>query len=194
MKKTAAVIIVLSAFMLVSCSTGSRNRGGAAEPGAGEVIVVGKVVMEPAPERGQSGMFGSGYNGGIRLFFDNVMRLEKDHENSFWENWPVQVQGEEDEAFFYPVPARRMYCVMATYLLGRSHGYESIHMPVAFVLDVRSGDRAIYLGTIKFTRDLYYNIKKIDVIDEYAKVLPEFTAQYGKGVKLRKALAIIKNK
>lgn len=182
--RAVAFQAVLNIFLFGACSHGALNVQNDAAPGDNETLVVGKVIIEPAPERD------SGYDGGIALFFDKVLRMGGIDKESLWEM--TQVLGNEGWTFFKPVPAKRMYCVMAVYFMGHNDTYDPIYMPVSFVLDVKLGDKAVYIGTIKFTRDYFYNVKKVEVIDEYSGVLPEFIKKYGSDIRLKKAIAIIK--
>jgi hypothetical protein len=199
MRKKALFSSLLLAGLILSLSSCAGNavkRGniGGDEAGPDTTIIVGRIVVEPEPEAGEKGFFNSGYDGQVRLYCDSVLKLETVHDNSFWENWPVQVAGNEGQTFYYGIPNRRCYAVMAGYFLSRSDSYEIIHLPVSFTLDIQPGDGAVYIGTIKFTRDAFYNVKRIDVYDEYAKVYPEFVKIYGPGVKLKKAVARVLNK
>jgi hypothetical protein len=195
MRKPLLVSFLIAAALCVqSCAgPGGRNYSAGTAIGQGMTLIVGRIVIEPEPEKGEKKYFGEDMDGQVRIFCDNVLRSEKAHENSFWDAWPVKIEGYEGQTFYYPVRNSRIYGVMAGYLMGRGNSYEMIHLPVLFTIDINPGDKAVYIGTIRFKRDLFYNVKKIDVFDEYAKVLPEFLKNYGSGVKLKKAVATVIN-
>jgi hypothetical protein len=187
--------LVFAAWIFSSCAGGEiKTSPFGGESGIRTTIVVGRIIIDPQPEAGQTGFLSGGDDGQARLFLDTVLKIGADIDDDTWKKWPVMVGGLENEPFYYGIPNRRYYAVMAGYMLARSGGYELIKFPVSFTLDIQPGDRAIYIGTIKFTRDPFYHTKKIEVYDEYAKVMPEFTAHYGRGIKLKKALAKILNK
>jgi hypothetical protein len=144
--------------------------GAAASPGT--TIIVGRVIIDPEPENGENGFFNSAYDGHIRIFLDNVLKNSGNHDDEFWREWPVSIEGIENYVFYYGVSNTRYYAVMLGYMLSRNGDYELIKFPVTFTLDIQPGDRAIYIGTIKVTRDIFYGIKKIEIYDEYNRILP----------------------
>jgi hypothetical protein len=48
--------------------------------------------------------------------------------------------------------------------------------------------KAIYVGTVRYMRDDFWNITKVQVIDDYNSAKAEFEMRFGKSVRLEKAL------
>lgn len=59
-----------------------------------------------------------------------------------------------------------------------------------FRVDARPGDKAVYIGTIRYHRDEFFSTTKVVVRDDYASANAEFQRRFGRGVSLRKALAV----
>ena len=51
-----------------------------------------------------------------------------------------------------------------------------------------AGDRALYLGTIRYRRNAFYEIIGMDVIDEYRQANAAFIRKFGNTLTLKKAL------
>jgi len=58
--------------------------------------------------------------------------------------------------------------------------------PIEF--DIRPGDRAIYVGTLRLHRDEFHEVTRAEVHDHFSAAHAEFTRKFGAGLALRKAL------
>lgn len=59
-------------------------------------------------------------------------------------------------------------------------------LPGGLKYEVQPSDRAIYIGTLRYHRDDYNAITKVDLLDEFDKAKKAFIAQHGTSVKLRR--------
>lgn len=85
-----------------------------------------------------------------------------------------------DEPFF--VIAGMMYLSM---------GYgppDPAYFPGGFKAEIRPGDKAVYIGTIRYHRNEFFEITKVEVVDEFDRANAEFTTEFGTQHPLRKAL------
>lgn len=64
----------------------------------------------------------------------------------------------------------------------------NIWLPGGFVYQVPEGVNAIYIGNLRYTRDDFFSIEKVTVIDEYEAAQNEFRARYGEDAVLTRAL------
>ena len=119
------------------------------------------------------------------------MRPQSYKNSDSLEYWPKEMtlMAYEGEIFFVEMPKKKYYSVMGGYYFGRGNSAELMQMPASYSIDAQKTDKAIYIGTIKYTRDVFYKWKKAEVLEEYKDIFPEFVKLYGKKVKLRKALA-----
>lgn len=193
-------------LILLSCSSPGAKRitGTNNVIPDGEVMIVGKFVIDPPPEgyerkasfNVENGVgyidFGgrSDLGGQFHMYLDKIMKPYTAKEEEVYRNWPAEmrIMAFENETFFVPLKNMKYFGIAAAYYAERNGEAEFIYVPALFPLDIRKDDEAIYIGTIKYTRDEYYYWKKVQVIDEYNQALPEFEAKFGTSVKLRKAL------
>jgi hypothetical protein len=54
--------------------------------------------------------------------------------------------------------------------------------------DIRPGDKAIYVGTLRLRRDEFNEVVKAEIVDEYQSAAGEFKKRFGPGTPLRKAI------
>jgi hypothetical protein len=102
------------------------------------------------------------------------------------------------ELFFFPLPKSAPNMVggyirvqfQARMLGPRSVTVDEarIEIPGGLRYDIRSGDKAIYVGTLRLRRDEFNEVIKADVIDEYEAAAAEFKKRFGPGTTLRKAV------
>jgi len=52
----------------------------------------------------------------------------------------------------------------------------------------QAGDKAVYIGTVRYTRDEFFEIKKVAIVDDYERANSEFRKKFGTKIALRKAL------
>ena len=62
---------------------------------------------------------------------------------------------------------------------------ERLILPGGLKYDIRDSDKAIYIGTIRYYRDDYNAITKIDFLNDFEKANQAFIDRFGNGVKLR---------
>ena len=102
------------------------------------------------------------------------------------------------ELFFFPVP-KSMPNMVGGYIpvqfnmrmVGpRSATIDEARIEIPGVLryDIRPGDKAIYVGTLRLHRDEFNSVTAADVVDDYAAAAAEFKRRFGPGTALRKAL------
>jgi hypothetical protein len=63
-----------------------------------------------------------------------------------------------------------------------------IEIPGGVRYDIRHGDRAIYVGTLRLTRDEFNEVTKAVFVDEYPAAAAAFKQRFGQGTELRKAI------
>ena len=55
-------------------------------------------------------------------------------------------------------------------------------------IDVRPGDRAVYIGTLRLHRDEFHEVTKVELLDHYAAAATEFHRRFPGSLPPRKAL------
>jgi hypothetical protein len=67
-------------------------------------------------------------------------------------------------------------------------GAEKAVLPSGYKIDIRPGDRAVYIGTIKYYRDEFFTVHRVEIIDDYERVNAAFRKKFGRKLVLRRAL------
>ncbi len=168
---------------------------------ADETVVVGKIVVSPPVDEIEQTLSTARSSGGtclvnpsanqykntIVLLTDKKLRRIADPEVS---DYNGRVEAPLGETFYARAPnssplyVNRSEIMMALY---RS-GMEKAILPSGYKIDIRRGDKAVYIGTIKYHRDEFFEVHKIDIIDEYEKESAAFRKKFGKKFTLRRAI------
>ena len=97
------------------------------------------------------------------------------------------------ETFFFALPRAMPYLlggeVTVKYkIVNGGVRQRKIHIPGPLRVRADRGDGAVYLGTLRLTRDAFNEVVKVQVIDHYAQAAKAFRQRFGAGVRLRRAL------
>jgi len=68
------------------------------------------------------------------------------------------------------------------------YGSEEIILPAGFKINIKAKYKAVYTGKIRYIRDDFNSITRVEFKDDYKKSLKEFRKKFGKKYKLRKSL------
>jgi hypothetical protein len=165
-----------------------------------ETVVVGKIVFDPPMPLNKQVLTDIGSD-----VYRNMMwfickdELKKPEDKNLWPISPEfegKIEASMGETFFVASPNKPFYIIagliyMEIYSVsnGRSTTtyYNSAIFPGSFLIDIKPGDKAVYIGTIKYHRDNFYNLTRVEIIDEYDHEMAQFRRRFGT-MKLRKAL------
>ena len=103
-----------------------------------------------------------------------------------------------EQLFFMRIPKRDRYVAHAMVYLThrvrvtgpRSADVDTteLWLPLRLELDIRPGDRALYVGTWRARRDEFNEVGSVQVLDHYALAQAEMRKRFGSEAALRKAL------
>lgn len=62
------------------------------------------------------------------------------------------------------------------------------YFPGGLKATIRPRDKAVYIGTIRYYRDEFFDVSKVRIKDDYTHAKAEFKKKFGKKYSLRKAL------
>ena len=188
-----ALLIAVTIFMLQGCSMPGllREAGPSAKVTTGEVIIVGTIELTPGlikdeqklDAEGVIDLFGAGDMNKNRA----LIQLNSATDAGGAAEYINPVLG---EPFAFVVPVNLKY-VVEGYVVTEftKHGYTGkIHLPVDFKLDIQPSDKAIYIGHIRYERDDFNSITRVELKDDYVIAEKMFRKQYGSKYKLRKSL------
>jgi hypothetical protein len=158
---------------------------------ADEVVLAGRIDLVP-PLRPEEQNIGS-----ISPYeLENTAYLMLDDEARALKGTPTQadLQGSIGaplgQLFMVAIESRPKFIVGASIVLsvGRG-GHETADLPGGFWVDVRPGDKAVYIGTLRYFRNEFFEILRVDVIDDFAYDGPAFVQRFGSAYPLHKRLA-----
>ena len=157
-----------------------------------EVVIVGKVELVPPLRKGEQkirGMVVGNFENTIYLMMDEKLRpLPQDPRIA---DYAGRIEARFGSTFFVRSKAAPSYILGGILFLeigGQSQ--EKIYFPGGFQVAAKPGDRAVYVGTLRYQRDEFFEFQRITVVDEYKEASAEFQARFGSGQALRKALMV----
>lgn len=189
----------ITILLLAGCAGGVPHLQNISELSANEVVLVGRIELVPPLsdleqelKTASSGRFrGKGH----AIIGDKLLDLD---------NLPISagktsVLFEFGKDFFVRKERLPAYSYSGSVVLLRSTASSSGYMGRDVSIDTSQlklpgriryvlapTDRAVYLGTLRYHRDDYNAIKKVEYIDEFTRVNQEFTRRFGTSVKLRR--------
>jgi hypothetical protein len=170
------------------------------EVGPDSVLVVGRLDIDP-PLRPNEQQIRVGtidpFGVGDKMRNHGFLSFSRSAETPS-EKGEVVLNPRLGELYFVPVPKRTPYMVGGYIPIQynmRMTGPRSltvddarIEVPGGLRYDIRAGDKAIYVGTLRLHRDEFNDVIKAYVVDEYAAASVEFKKRFGPGTELRKAI------
>ena len=185
--------LIAATLLLQSCSMGGKfltEVGSLNSLKKDEVIIVGTIDLTPKLDKDEQELDPKGVwdvmgygnknkNRGMITF--NSKPVSSDYK--------YVINPELGKVFFFKVPRNLKYIVDGEILTVFSrYGSEKIILPTGFKVNIKSSDKAVYIGDIRYKRDDFNSITRIELKDNYRKALKQFRKKFGKKYKLRKSL------
>jgi hypothetical protein len=99
------------------------------------------------------------------------------------------IPAEFGQLFTVAVESRPKFIVGAVIVLRIGRVLETAELPAGYWVDIEPGDKAAYLGTLRYYRNEFFDVQRLDVIDDFARDEAEFRAMLGGDHPLKKRLA-----
>ena len=186
-----ARLIALSALALAACAPAPRVPLGAlSELGSDEVVLVGKVELVPALRKHEQKIRGNvvgNFENRMYLVMDDKLRPLPDDLRVA--DYAGRIEALMGSTFFVRSKAAPAYILGGVVFLdigGTSQ--QKAYFPGGFQVAAKPGERAVYIGTLRYHRDEFFEIQRVTVVDEYKQANAEFQAKFGSGQTLRRAL------
>lgn len=190
--------IVVPVFLALTVLVQGCSVGGKFLPEVGslntvkkdEVIIVGTIDLKPKLAKDEQELDAKGV-------WDVMGYGSKNKNRSMitFNSKPVSagykfvINPELGKVFFFKVPRNLKYIVDGEILTAFSrYGSEKIILPTGFKIDIKSSDKAVYIGDIRYKRDDFNSITRVELKDNYKKANNLFRKKFGKKYKLRKSL------
>jgi hypothetical protein len=191
-------LLALAALALAGCvSVSETTVGSLGEIGSGEVLVVGKIeIVPPIKAEEQTFKATDPFNTkrhfiGRAVLFMSDTKEYRDYTGDAL-NPPLQ------QTFFLKAPKAKRYMVKGSVTMAHALRVVSrrqavsdqteLMFPAPLELDIRPGDRAIYVGTLRLHRDEFHEVTRAEVRDDYAKAAAEYRSRFPGAPLPRKAL------
>ena len=158
--------------------------------GGNETVVVGRVELVPALHEHEQRL-----RGPMSRKYENRMFLIIDGEYREWTgeagfgDFRDRIDAPFGEEFIVRSGNEPFYVIAGMMILTLGHGTtDQAYFPGGLKADIRPDDRAVYIGTIRYHRNEFFEVTGIEIIDEYERVNVAFKNQFGDTHLLRKAL------
>lgn len=193
MRKVRPLLAYIVLATLISSCTFPSTMQKATKIGASpsSVIIVGKIELDPPIDNKLEQRTHWNVVGDDVILSKIVMATGTDPAPvstsivmSEWQNAIEAVQG---KTFFLQTRRQRTYLKGAMITLDVM-SQDRIWLPGGMYFDVPKDTQAVYIGTLRYTRDDFNDVKKIEVIDEYKKTLAEFKKRFGRKATMKRAL------
>lgn len=184
--RVARLLLPLAAVALSACQYGMPVVNSPADVAPGKIVLVGKVVLDPPLERGEQSL-GAGEKSQENLI--NLLTSAEqemiDPENLRYRDYKTAIKAPLGKEFFVIAPYSQANITGAMLYLNAG---DNTYFPGGWRYAASAGDKAIYLGTIRYHRNDFYEIVGREIVDEYSKANAEFMKKFGTSMKLKKAL------
>ena len=157
---------------------------------ANETIVVGRVELVPPlheHEQRLRGPMSGRYEDKMFLMID-AEHWELTEEPGFGD-FKGRIDAALGEEFMVRSSNEPFYIIAGMMMLSIGHGStDQAYFPGGLKANIRPGDKAVYIGTIRYHRDEFFEITNAEIIDDYDRVKREFEERLGVRYSLRKRL------
>lgn len=178
----------LLATLLAGCVSSLPAVENISEIGTGEVIVVGSMELNPPLETIEQKLDGYGserLKNKLIVVTDNKWRVKQGPVSSGDEYFEAIL----GEPFYIKSGNKPFYLlegVIYTHLSGG--GADSVYLPGGLKVEVQPGDKAVYIGKVRYSRNEYFDITKAEIVDDYERANAAFKKKFGAKYNLRKAI------
>lgn len=185
------LILLLLCSLCVSAVAGPRKPIDSFDRlGANETVVVGRVeLVPPLHEHDQRlrGPFSDKYANKMFMMVDEEYRELM--EEPGWGDFKERIDATFGQEFVVRSSAEPFFIIAGAMVLGVDQGVpDQAYFPGGLKADIGPGDKAVYIGTIRYHRNEFFEVTQTEIIDEYERVNIEFRNQFGNTYPLRKAL------
>ena len=172
---------------------------------AKETLIVGRIILVPPLQKDEQ-IFGTGmFDKSEETFRNKVFLITDDTyrrlpSNLGTKEWGSMIGATFDEPF-YVKGASKPFFILAGMVKMQSYTTQTgrvvyIHdenawLPGGLKVNLQPTDRAVYIGTVKYHRNEFFDITKAEIIDEFKKVRQEFQKKFGRELPLQKRMVVV---
>ncbi|HZE11421.1 MAG TPA: hypothetical protein VE034_07545 [Burkholderiales bacterium] len=189
MTRALSACTALACALLAACvGPGWSPVESLGELGNDHAVIVGRVELVPPlgkDEQNFKNMIGSDMlrNKLLLITDEKWRRLNEAPERADYEN---RIEAPLEQTFFVRGDKKTFYVLIGELWLSAA---DKAYFPAGLKVDVRPTDRAVYVGTLRYRRNEFFQVTKREVIDDYERANAEFRKRFGSSQTLRKSLA-----
>jgi hypothetical protein len=158
--------------------------------GGDETVVVGRIEIVPPLRKDEQKLKGLGTGN----FENKVFLLADEHYRVLTEepgmaDYAGRIEAILGKNFFVRSNSKPFFILggmMYLDLGGRE--MNRAYFPGGLKVSIKPGDKAVYVGTVQYHRNEFFEITKAAIVDDYDRANAEFKKKFGAKYPLRKAL------
>jgi hypothetical protein len=178
-------------LLIAGCATPRKPVTSLGSLGSHEAVLVGRIEMVPPLQVGEQrleGLFVSDLRN--RAYFLTDDHWREVHGEPSLSDYRGHVGEEFGKTFAVAVPTQPLYVLKGImYLHFTNNRWEQAWLPGGLKVDLQPGDKAVYMGTIRYHRNEFMDITKVEIVDDFNRERADFAKKFGAGPALRKKLA-----
>lgn len=156
----------------------------------GDTIVVGRVELVPPLHKDEQkikGLNSSAFENKVFVITDEQNRvLTKEPEVA---DYAGRIEAELGKNFFVRSNSKPFFIIggMMYLDLGGSE-MNRAYFPGGLKVSIKPGDKAVYIGTVQYHRNEFFEVTKVAIVDDYERANAEFKKKFGTRISLHKSL------
>lgn len=156
----------------------------------GETVVVGRIELVPPLRKNEQKLKGLGtgnFENKIILIADEQYRALTDEPGMA--DYAGRIEAKFGQNFFVRSDSKPFYILGGmVYLDLGGQEMNRAYFPGGLKVSLKPGDKAVYVGTVQYHRNEFFEVTKAAIIDDYDRANAEFKKKFGARYSLRKAL------
>jgi hypothetical protein len=186
-----------AAFLAGCVSVSETNVASLGELGSNDVVLIGRIELEPPIKVNEQSYKALDPFNAKRHRIGRAILFMAD-KPGYQEYTDLALNPALQETFFLRLPREKRYVAkgfvsmeFALRVVSRRQAVSEeteLVFPAPLAFDIRPGDKAVYVGTLRLHRDEFHEVTKAEVRDEYARAVAEYRARFPGAPPPRKAL------
>jgi hypothetical protein len=191
------LLFIAAALLCAGCVTVSEGVGSLSEVAQDEVLVVGRIEIIPRIKPEEQSYKATDPFNSKRHFLGRAVMFVSD-KPEYQNHTGHALNPALEETFFLKVPRSQRFMVKGSVTMSFAMRTTSprtatvdqteLMFPSPAELDMRPGDKAIYIGTLRMHRDEFHEVTKAEIRDDYERALADYRKKFGSAPAPRKAL------
>jgi len=189
-------LIAAVAIVVAGCVSVSEDVTSARDVGGDDVMLVGKIELVPPLKPDEQQYRALDPLNSKRYFMGRAILFTAD-KPEYRDRTGHALNPPLEQTFFVKLPKAHRYVVKGSVTMSFASngasarsGFDQTELlfPVPIELDVRPGDKAVYVGTLRLHRDEFHEVTKAELRDEYTAAMKEYRKRFAGEPLPRKAL------